>query len=302
MKKSPMKLENKQTISGADFKNYFQPDNLEKALELKKEYGDNIAIAAGTTDLLVAHYDKLHEIENWLDISKIAGLKKMSFEEDKLLLGAMVTHLDIKASEELRKKLPVLHAAAADVGSPQIRSRGTIGGNIVTSSPSGDLLTPLLSYEARFKLETAEKSRWVEAGEFFTGPKRNLMESDEILTEVEIPISERESLGYWAKIGRRKALVISTLNFSLVLEFEGDKIERAGLAMGSVAPTPIRLREVEAMMVGKSLKELDYRELGEEVKKGINPIDDLRGSKFYREDVSLEIMINALEDIESRRG
>lgn len=302
MKKSPMKLENKQTISGADFKNYFQPDNLAEALEIKKEYAENIVIAAGTTDLLVAHYEKLHEIENWLDISKIAELKKMSIKDDKVSIGAMVTHLDIKESEELKEKLPVLQSAAADVGSPQIRSRGTIGGNIVTSSPSGDLLTPLLSYEARFKLEAADKSRWVKAAGFFTGPKRNIMESDEILTEVEIAVPERETLGYWAKIGRRKALVISTLNFSLVLEFESEKIARAGLAVGSAAPTPIRLREVEEMMVGKSLKELDYRALGEKVKNEINPIDDLRGSKDYREDVALEIMINALEDIEKRKG
>jgi len=302
MKRSPMKQENRQTISGTDFENYFQPQTLKEALELRAEYGGEAVIAAGTTDLFVAHYQKLHEIKNWLDLSKIDDLKFIEFAEDRIKIGAMVTHLDIKESAALKKHLPVLNQAAADVGSPQIRSRGTIGGNIVTSSPSGDLLTPLLSYQARFKLQNLEQSRWIEAEEFFTGPKRNVMADDEILTEVEIPLSKNESAGYWAKIGRRKALVISTLNFAFVLEFSAKKIERAGLAVGSAAPTPIRLREVEDMLRGKSLAELDYAELGEEVKQSINPIDDLRGTKEYREDVVSEIMENALEDIERQRG
>jgi CO/xanthine dehydrogenase FAD-binding subunit len=302
MKKSPLKLENKQTISGVDFENYFQPTSLKKALEIKAEYGSEITVAAGTTDLLVAYYERLHEIKNWLDLSKIDELKYIDFSEKKVKIGAMITHLALKESKALKEKLPILQAAAADVGSPQIRSRGTIGGNIVTSSPSGDLLTPLLSYQARFKLETAEKSRWVDAEDFFTGPKTNVMEPKEILTEIEVPLPENDSSGYWLKIGRRKALVISTLNFSLVLEFNNDKISRAGLALGSAAPTPIRLKKVEKRLVGKSLAELDYRELGEEVKNKIAPIDDLRGSKEYREDVALETMVNALEDIEKRRG
>jgi CO/xanthine dehydrogenase FAD-binding subunit len=302
MKKSPKKLENSQTISGADFENYFQPRSLKEALEIKNEYGSDIIIAAGTTDLFVAYYERLHEIKNWLDLSKVDKLKYINFNEKNVKIGAMTTHLALKESDELKKKLPVLQAAAADVGSPQIRSRGTIGGNIVTSSPSGDLLTPLLSYQARFKLETAEKSRWAAAEEFFTGPKDNIMGPKEILTEIEVPLLQNDSSGYWIKIGRRKSLVISTLNFSLVLEFANHKISRAGLAMGSVAPTPVRLREVEKMLVGKSLEELDYRELGKEVKKEIAPIDDVRGTKEYREDVAFEMMINALEDIESRRG
>lgn len=302
MKKSPTKLESSQMISGADFENYFQPKSLKKALKIKAEYGSDITIAAGTTDLFVVYYEKLHEIKNWLDLSKIDELKYINFSGKNVKIGAMITHLTLKESNELKEKLPVLQAAAADVGSPQIRSRGTIGGNIVTSSPSGDLLTPLLSYQARFKLETVEKSRWVEAEEFFTGPKLNIMDPKEILTEIEVPLPESDSSGYWIKIGRRKALVISSLNFSLVLEFANEKISRAGLAMGSVAPTPVRLREVEEMLVGKSLDELDYRKLGEEVKNKIAPIDDVRGTKEYREDVAVETMINALEDIERKRG
>ena len=302
IRKSPMKQEDKQTISGADFEQYFQPQSLEKALEIKAEYEDQIEVAAGSTDLLVANYERLHEIANWLDLVKLDDLKKIEVRDNKLHIGAMTTHLQLMNSDLVKENLAVLAAAAEDVGSPQIRSRGTIGGNICTSSPAGDLLAPLLSYEASFKLQSVEGERIVDAEKFFTGPKRNLMEADELLTEIMIPLRENPREGAWIKVGRRKALVISTLTLSLVLEFEADKIVKSGLAMGSVAPTPIRLKEVEAMMVGKNLSELDYKKLGQEVKARINPIDDLRGTKEYREDVAVDLMVRALNEIERKRG
>ena len=300
MRKSPMKQESRQTISGADFEEYFQPQKLDKALELKAEYGDQIEVAAGSTDLLVANYEKLHEIEYWLDLDKLDQLKKIEVKENKLHIGAVVSHLQLMKSDLVQEKFAVLAAAAADVGSPQIRSRGTIGGNICTSSPAGDLLAPLLSYEADFKLQSAAGERIVAAEDFFTGPKRNLMEADELLTEIIIPLTENKREGAWIKVGRRKALVISTLTLSVVLEFKKEKIIKAGIAMGSVAPTPIRLGAVEEMLTGSSLKELDYKKLGQEVKARINPIDDLRGTKEYREDVAVDVMVRALNEIEGK--
>ena len=302
MRKSPMKQESRQTISGADFEQYFQPQSLERALKIKAEYVDQIKVAAGSTDLLVANYEKLHEIKNWLDLDKLDELRRIEVKDEQLHIGAMVTHLQLMKSDLIKEKLEVLAAAAEDVGSPQIRSRGTIGGNICTSSPAGDLLASLLSYEASFKLQTAEAERIVEAEKFFTGPKRNLMEADELLTEIIIPLTENEKEGAWVKVGRRKALVISSLILSVVLEFEADQIVNAGVAMGSVAPTPIRLGEVEAMLLGNTLSELDYKQLGQEVKARINPIDDLRGTKEYREDVTVDVMVRALNEIERKRG
>ncbi|MEC9489373.1 MAG: FAD binding domain-containing protein [Halanaerobiales bacterium] len=302
IRKSPMKQENRQTISGADFEEYFQPQNLEKALEIKAEYEDQIEVAAGTTDLLVANYEQLHQIKNWLDLDKLDELRKIEILENELHIGAMVTHLQLMKSDLIKEKLAVLAAAAEDVGSPQIRSRGTIGGNICTSSPAGDLLAPLLSYEASFKLQKAGAERIVRAEDFFTGPKRNLMEADELLTEIIIPLTENEREGAWVKVGRRKALVISTLTLAVVLEFEADKIIKAGIAMGSVAPTPVRLWEVGELLLGSSLTELDYKQLGQEVKARINPIDDLRGTREYREDVAADVMVRALNEIERKRG
>lgn len=302
MRKSPRKLENKQTISGADFKDYCQAESLQEALDFKAEHVDGLKVAAGATDLFVINYDKLHQIEYWLDLDKLDELRKIKVEDDQLKIGAMVSHLELMKSDLIQEKFPVIAAAAEDVGSPQIRSRGTIGGNVCTSSPAGDLLAPLLSYEASFKLKSNQGERTVAAEEFFTGPKRNLMEADELLTEIILPLSDNQKEGAWVKVGRRKALVISTLTLSVVLDFENDKIVKAGVAMGSVAPTPVRLKNVEALMLDQKLSDLDYKALGQEVKASINPIDDLRGTKEYREDVAVDVMVRALNEIEGKRG
>jgi CO/xanthine dehydrogenase FAD-binding subunit len=121
-----MKQESRQTISGVDFKEYFQPESIQKALEIRAEYGDQIEVAAGSTDLLVANYEKLHEIKYWLDLVKLDQLKKIEVIDNELHIGAMVTHLQLMKSDLIKKNLAVLAAAAEDVGSPQIRSRGTI--------------------------------------------------------------------------------------------------------------------------------------------------------------------------------
>ena len=122
IRKSPMKQENRQMISGADFEQYFQPQSLEKALEIKAEYEDQIEVAAGTTDLLVANYEKLHQIKNWLDLDKLDELRKIEILNNELHIGAMVTHLQLMKSDLIKEKFPVLAAAAEDVGSPQILS------------------------------------------------------------------------------------------------------------------------------------------------------------------------------------
>jgi len=301
MRKSLIKQENNQQISGTDFKNYFQPGSLKEVLEIRDKYRDKVNLVAGATDIFVQYNERLHEIENWLDISRIEDLKKIEKRGKSIFIGPLVTHLEIMKSDLINKYFSALSAAALDVGSPQIRSRGTIGGNICTSSPAGDLLAPLLAYEARFHLSSKKERRIVESDKFFTGPKKNILKDNEILTGIEIPISDFEVYSYWEKIGRRKALVISTLTLSFVLEFEDDLIKRAGLAMGSVAPVPKRLNMIEEKMLKKKLSQLNYQKIAEEVKNNISPIDDLRGTKEYREDVAAEIMVNALEKIEKER-
>ncbi|POZ91233.1 FAD binding domain-containing protein [Petrotoga halophila] len=293
------KLKNKQETSGKDFKEYFSPSNIQDAVELLSEYGSDIRIIAGGTDILVEYFDKLYEIERWLDLKNIEQMKKIEVKNDVIEVGSLVTHAQIEKSDTIREYLPVLNAAAWDVGSPQIRNRGTIGGNICTSSPAGDLLAPLIAYDAIFRLVSKNNTRDITAEDFFVGPKRNVLQNDEILYKIIIPIPKKNSYGKWIKVGKRKALIISSITLAFVISFDNEnRIEKVRCCLGSVAPTPISIKQIEKIMLNKKLSDIEYENIGRMVSENISPIDDIRGTKEYRREVAKRITINALEEIE----
>ena len=283
---------------------YFAPQKIEGALEILARYGKEIKVIAGGTDLLVQYYDRLYEINGWLDLKNISELKKIRISKNQMTIGAMVTHAQLEKSEDIKKYFPVLRQAAADIGSPQIRNRGTIGGNIVNASPAGDLLSPLMAYDAQFKLLSVQKEALISAEEFFIGPKKTILEPTQLLTRIILPLPSERTYGSWIKIGKRKALIIATITLALVVEMAEDNktVKDVKTCLGSVAPTPIEIKEIRKKMVGKNFEQLDFAELGQIVEDKISPIDDIRGTKEYRKDVAKEIMISALEEIDLACG
>lgn len=278
---------------------YFAPQKTEEALKILFKYEKEIKVIAGGTDLLIQYYDRLYEINNWLDLRKIKKLKNIEIKKNHLTIGAMVTHAQLEKSAEIKKYFPVLGKAAADIGSPQIRNRGTIGGNIVNASPAGDLLSPLMAYDAQFKLLSFQKEVVISAEEFFIGPKKTILEPAQLLTRIILPLPSERTYGSWIKIGKRKALIIATIALALVVEMAKDNrtVKDVRTCLGSVAPTPIEIKEIREKTVGKNFSQLDFNQLGQIVEDKISPIDDIRGTKEYRKDVAKEIMINALEEI-----
>jgi len=282
---------------------YFAPQKIEEALEILSRYGENIKVIAGGTDLLVQYYDRLYEISSWLDLKNIKELKEIKIHQNQMEIGAMVTHAQLEKSEDIKKYYPVLSQAAADIGSPQIRNRGTIGGNIVNASPAGDLLAPLMAYDAQFKLLSVQGEALIPAEEFFIGPKKTILEPAQLLTQIIFPLPSKKTYGSWIKIGKRKALIIATITLALLVKIAEDNktVKDVRTCLGSVAPTPIEIKEIRKKMVGKNFEQLDFTELGQIVEDKISPIDDIRGTKEYRKDVAKNIMINALEEIGSAR-
>ena len=282
---------------------YFAPRKIEEVLEILSRYREEIKVIAGGTDLLIQYYDRLYEISDWLDLKNIKELKDIRINKNQIEIGAMVTHTQLENSEEIKKYYPVLNQAAADIGSPQIRNRGTIGGNIVNASPAGDLLAPLMAYNAQFRLLSVQGEKIVQAEEFFIGPKKTILEPAQLLTQIILPLPKKKTYGCWIKIGKRKALIIATITLALVVEMaEDDKtIKDVRACLGSVAPTPIEIKEIREKMIGKKFSELNFDQLGQIVEGKISPIDDIRGTREYRKDVAKEIMINALEEIGSAR-
>ena len=282
---------------------YFAPRKIEEALEILSKYGKEIKVIAGGTDLLIQYYDRLYEINGWLDLKNIKELKEIKIHQNQMEIGAMVTHVQIKKSEDIKKYFPILSQAAADIGSPQIRNRGTVGGNIVNASPAGDLLSPLMAYNAQFKLLSVQGEKIVPAEEFFIGPKKTILEPAQLLTRIILPLPSERTYGCWIKIGKRKALIIATITLALVVEMAEDNktVKDVRTCLGSVAPTPIEIKEIREKMIGKKFSELNFNQLGQIVEDKISPIDDIRGTKEYRKYVAKNIMINALEEIGSAR-
>ena len=282
---------------------YFAPQKIEEALEILSRYGEEIKVLAGGTDLLIQYYDRLYEVGYWLDLKNIKELKKIEIHQNQMEIGAMVTHAQLEKSAEIKKYFPVLGKAAADIGSPQIRNRGTIGGNIVNASPAGDLLSPLMAYDAQFKLLSLQKEALIPAEEFFIGPKKTILEPAQLLTRIILPLPSERTYGSWIKIGKRKALIIATITLALVVEIAEDNktVKEVKTCLGSVAPTPIEIKEIRKKMIGKDFGQLDFNQLGQIVEDKISPIDDIRGTREYRKDVAKNIMINALEEIGSAR-
>ena len=283
---------------------FFAPQKIEEALEILSRYGKEIKIIAGGTDLLIQYYDRLYEVNNWLDLKNIKELKEIRIYQNQMEIGAMVTHAQLENSEDIKKYFPVLCQAASDTGSPQIRNRGTIGGNIVNASPAGDLLAPLMAYKAKFKLLSGKDETLVPAENFFLGPKKTILRPDQLLAQIILPLPRKDTHGCWIKIGKRKALIIATITIALVVEMdEGNKtVKDVRTCLGSVAPTPIEIKEIRKKMIGKDFNQLNFTELGQIVEDKISPIDDIRGTREYRKDIAKNIMINALEEIDSACG
>ena len=300
MKKYTGNVEHRPETSGRDFKGYFIPETIEEAVELLRDDGEQLEILAGGTDLLVEYYEHLYEVNGWLDLRGISELDKIEIKGDEIEIGAMVTHGQLEESDSVKEHLPLISQAAADVGSPQIRSRGTIGGNVVTASPAGDLLIPLLAYQAELEIVDNEGKMRIPAEDFFTGPKQTVLESDQLLSKIIIPLPADGTLGSWIKVGKRKALAISTVSLAFVVQLDQKKrVKDISACLGAVAPTPIEIKEVREKMVGEKLSDIDYEEIGSIVEDNISPIDDIRGTSEYRNNTAKNLTIKALKDLTS---
>jgi CO/xanthine dehydrogenase FAD-binding subunit len=220
--------------------------------------------------------------EEILDLTRVRELAEWSEENGALRIGAGLSYT--RAIAELGDRLPGLAAASRTVGSPQIRNRGTIGGNLGSSSPAGDALPPLYASGATVELASATGTRTVAVGEFITGPKRNVLAPDELITAIHVKPAPGPQ--QFSKIGTRNAMVIAVCSFALELDPDERKV---GTCIGSAAPTPVRAAEAEAFAAaeldwegGRALFPATAARFGELVASAASPIDDVRGSAAYR--------------------
>lgn len=240
----------------------------------------------GGTDVMVElNFDRARP-EYLLDLTRVPELGEWGRENGRLRVGAGVTYS--RVIEELGGRLPGLAMASRTVGSPQIRNRGTIGGNLGSSSPAGDALPPLYASDAEIELSSKRGTRVVPVAEFVTGPKQNVLNEDELISAFLIP--EADGPQQYSKIGPRNAMVIAVCCLGLALHPEKRKV---GVCVGSAGPTPFRATEAERFIEGVLEEEglWDSRgtvsgaalgRFGELAGASTSPIDDVRGSAAYR--------------------
>jgi len=240
------------------------PRSLDEALAVKRERPDAVPIEGGTDVMVELNFDRARPAAI-LNLNEVRELKGWSRDDGALRLGAGLTYTQVR--RELRDELPALAEASRTVGSPQIQNRGTIGGNLGTSSPAGDALPPLLVEGAEVELGSRRGVRRLPLTEFIVGPKQNVLEPDElILAAVLRPSGARQT---FMKIGPRNAMVIAVCSLALAVDRERDELRAS---FGSAGPVP-----------GLVVAPLEQRDsFAEQVASAASPIDDVRGTAAYR--------------------
>jgi CO/xanthine dehydrogenase FAD-binding subunit len=259
---------------------FLRPSTWDDALAAKAEHPDAAPIAGGTDVMVELNFDRRRPTA-LLDLTRVPELAGVERVDGDLRVGAGVTYQSIIS--DLGDALPGLATAARTVGSPQIRNRGTVGGNLGSASPAGDAHPPLLATGAVVEVASVRGVRRVPVAEFFTGPKRSVLAPDELIAGFLVPPATAPQ--QFAKIGTRNAMVIAVCSFGLALHPERGTV---GTGIGSAGPTP--LRAVEAELFSRELPweqrspldDAQVRRFGELVAAAAAPIDDVRGSAAYR--------------------
>ncbi|POM24700.1 Caffeine dehydrogenase subunit beta [Actinomadura rubteroloni] len=261
---------------------FLRPTTWDDALAARAAHPGALPLQGGTDVMVELNFD-VRRPAALLDLTRVAELRRWDADGDAVRIGAGVPYARIIA--ELGGRLPGLAQAARTVGSPQIRNRGTVGGNLGAASPAGDSHPPLLASGATVEAESAARGvREIPAGEFYTGPKRSALEPDELIRAVRVPAAPGPQ--YFAKIGTRNAMVIAVCSFAVALD---PARRRAGTGIGSAGPTPLRAREAEDFLAahldwdgGGPLDDVVARKFGALVAGAASPIDDVRGTAAYR--------------------
>lgn len=272
------------------------PASLPETLELLGgEPGFWKAFAGGTDLMVLLEAGKLAH-RNYINIRNLQELRGIEVADAQVTIGALTTYTEIQSHPVLRAEFPMLCQAASETGGLAIQNRGTLGGNIANASPAADSPPPLLVYDAQLELVSTTGSRWVSYHGFHTGYKEMIIQPHELLARIRLPRSTKNLTQYYRKVGTRKAQAISKVCIAATAITDGERLNEVRIALGSVAPVPIRCVKTEDALRGQPIDRL--LELGKSaLASEIVPIDDIRSTRSYRLKVSLNLLQDFLSSL-----
>ena len=278
--------------------NYLCPESLDEALALLHQYPGQLRPYAGGTDLMVHLRERAKElkaVEGLLDLQKLPQLRGITAQNGQIRLGAMETHTAVATSALLQREARFLSLASSQVGSPQIRNRGTIGGNVANASAAADTISALAALDAQAQVASVRGVRTVPLQELYTPKGKSALAADELIVCFTFA-----GLGTWrtafCKLGRRKALAISRLNAAVALQVEDGKILQARIAPGCVFAVPGRVASAEALLLGQAGSEALFQAAAEETAQEMIRRTGVRWSTAYKEPALTAVIQQTLQE------
>jgi CO/xanthine dehydrogenase FAD-binding subunit len=274
----------------------YSPD-LSSALDiLAREPGVWKPFAGGTDLMVLLEAGKLPH-KNYLNIWNLPELRGIEVTASHVTLGALTTYTEVQQEKVLQQEFPMLCQAASETGGLAIQNRGTLGGNIVNASPAADSPPALLAYDAELELVSLNGARWVPYHGFHTGYKQMIIRPDELLTRVRLPRRAENVQHYYRKVGTRKAQAISKVCFACTAHLRDETIQDLRIALGSIAPVPLRCVKTEDALRGNELNQTTIARARAALADEIVPIDDIRSTSNYRHQVSLNLLEDFLQQL-----
>lgn len=278
------------------WEHFYSVTSIAEALPLLDQYRERARVVAGGTDIILEIERGLRPLLNTLiDITRVPGLDEIRLEDGWFHLGPLVTHNHVVGDSRLVERALPLAQACWEVGAPQIRNRGTVAGNVITASPANDTITPLIALDAQVTLASVDGERTVPLSDFYTGVRRTIMQPNEMLVDIAVRALPETSRGMFLKLGLRRAQAISVVNAAVVLDFDGDVIQKAAVTLGSVAPTIIHAPAAETALVGRTLTPAVIAEAAGAAAATPTPIDDIRSTAVYRTEMVRVLVGRALK-------
>ncbi len=262
---------------------YFKPKSVAEAVFLLSEHRGKAEIIAGGTDLLLKMKGGVIQPDFFISLSDISELDYIDYDEiNGLRIGALTTIGSIAKSMVIQSQFSILAQAAGMLGTPSVRNQATLGGNLCNAAPSADTAPALMALGARVKIVGVEGEKVVPIEDFFTGPGETIINHGQLLTEIQIPNLALGSSATYIKHTRREGADLAVVGVAALVTIDSEILANVKIALGAVAPTPIRAKRAEGILIGKRLDDELLEEAGQAASHASSPIDDCRSCADYR--------------------